>query len=257
MTRPFYFGTNFKMRQTHPESRAFVEALGRHAVVEDVCRFVIPPFTSLPGLPAVGQAGRIAIGAQNAHFAQQGAYTGEISVPMLAALDVELVMIGHAERRHDFGETDEIIARKAAAVLGSGMTLLLCVGEDLAERRAGLTETVLRRQLSSGLAAAGAAVNLRLWVAYEPVWSIGEAGLPATADDVAPAIACIRECLGELLGDRACAVPLLYGGSVNRDNCAIYAALAGIDGLFVGRGAWTVEGYCEVMARGLAAQRAR
>lgn len=246
MSRPFFFGTNFKMHQTARETCTFVEGLASRRVPEGVRRFVIPPFTSLPGLPRLGHPAGIAIGAQNAHYAAAGAYTGEISIGMLAEHDVDLVMIGHAERRHDFGESEDIIARKSAAVLGSGLTLLLCVGETLDERTRGDTAPVLVRQLRGALA--DIPRGSLVWVAYEPVWSIGEGGLPADVADVAPAVGIIRETLAGLI--RIADVPLLYGGSVNLANCADYAGIPGIDGLFVGRAAWTLEGYCGVLERG-------
>ena len=253
MSRPFYFGTNFKMHQTPAETRAFVSELSRYPFPSNVRRFVIPPFTSLPGLSELARPPGTIVGAQNAHHEAQGAFTGEISLGMLEAIGTDLVMIGHAERRTLFGETVDMVARKVAAALNSNLALLLCVGEGLAERQAERTFEVLRDQLRC-LSGAKPRSAGALWVAYEPVWSIGEHGIPATIEDVAPAVTFIREELTRLLGPAADDVPLLYGGSVNSENCAGYAGLAGIDGLFVGRAAWSVKGYVDVMARGLAAR---
>ncbi len=257
MTARFHFGTNLKMHTAAPETRAFVTALAAQTVDAGVRRFVIPPYTSLQGLAAIGAPAGIEIGAQNAHFAASGAYTGEISVGMLAALDVDLIMIGHAERRALPTETDDVIARKVAAVLGGTPDLLLCVGERMAERRALEFTDVLRRQLISALGSVRPEQLSRVQVAYEPVWSIGESGVAAEPEDITPAIATIRSVLAELFGKAARAVPLLYGGSVNRDNCADYAVLGGIDGLFVGRAAWSADGFGAVLARGHEAWKLR
>jgi triosephosphate isomerase len=253
----FYFGTNFKMNPTARESLQFLEALQRSEVPENVQLFLIPPFTSLPGLPALADPSGLWIGAQNMHYADSGAYTGEISARMLADLGVHLVMLGHAERRQHFGETDAALQQKVRAALNAGLRVLLCVGEDARERGWGVETETLARQLKIALLGVDPVFCPRLMIAYEPVWSIGEGGRPATVGDILPPVRCIRETLRAIFDIAADAIPVLYGGSVNADNCASYAALDQIDGLFVGRAAWQVPGFIEVMTRSLAAKRAR
>lgn len=256
--RPFYFGSNFKMHQTAAESQAFVEGLvGQVPPAPDVQRFVIPPFTSLPGLPDVARPGCIWVGAQNFYPVSEGPFTGEISPPMLTALGIHLVLVGHAERRTLFGETDELVGRKVRAGLDAGLRVLLCVGETAAEKAAGQGVAVLTRQLGIALDGIEPEALGRLLVAYEPVWSIGARGTPAPVDYVAQAVASIRSRINGLFDDAGRQIPVLYGGSVNLSNCGGYAAIDGVDGLFVGRAAWTADGYGAVLQAGFAAHRMR
>lgn len=252
----FYFGSNFKMTQTPSASRAFVTGLAEKlpavlATLPPVQPFVIPPFTSLAGLAEICEP-QMWLAAQNMHPELSGAFTGEISAPMLAELGVQLVMLGHAERRQVFGETDAYLQRKVDTALARGLRVLLCVGETSFERDQLVTMSTLTRQLRIALHNV-TSENLmgdmpRLLVAYEPVWAIGEGSTPATSDAIAESIIPLREVLTKKFPEVN--VPLLYGGSVNLENCRDYAALAGIDGLFVGRAAWTVEGYLEVLQAG-------
>ncbi len=257
----FYFGSNFKMTQTPSMSRVFVTELAEKlpevlATLPPVQTFVIPPFTSLAGLAEVCEP-HIWLAAQNMHSELTGAFTGEIAAPMLEELGVQMVMLGHAERRQVFGETDAQLQRKVNTALARGLRVLLCVGETSFERDHQVTASTLTRQLRIALHNVTLA-NLtgdapRLLLAYEPVWAIGEGSTPATPEAIAASIVPIRDVLAEKFPDVN--VPLLYGGSVNMENCRDYAALAGIDGLFVGRAAWTVDGYLEVLKAGVLASR--
>ena len=171
----FYFGTNFKMHGTAEQTHKFVRALApRLSKDQEVQCFVLPPVTSLQGLSE--HASYLWLGAQNMHWANEGAYTGEISPGMLRALEVDLVMLGHAERRHDFGETDEIIAKKVKSALRHGLKVLLCVGETLKQRAQEVDQEVVTVQLKIALQGTSRADAARLLVAYEPVWTIGEGG---------------------------------------------------------------------------------
>lgn len=255
----FYFGSNFKMTQTPRASRAFVTGLANKlpdvlATLPPVQPFVIPPFTSLAGLAEMCEP-YMWLAAQNMHHELSGAFTGEISAPMLEELGVQMVMLGHAERRQVFGETDAYLQRKVDTALARGIRVLLCVGETSFERDHLVTTSTLTRQLRIALhnvKPESLTGNVpRLLVAYEPVWAIGEGSTPATPDAIAESIIPMRELLADKFP--GVNVPLLYGGSVNLDNCRDYAALAGIDGLFVGRAAWTVEGYLEVLKAGVLA----
>lgn len=244
--RPLLFGTNFKMHQTPEESARFYEALVASPRPPDgVQRFVIPPVTSLAAVCALAEADAadIWIGAQNMHWAPEGAYTGEVSAGMLVALGVDLVLLGHAERRAHFHEGDYDLNRKVLAGAAAGLRVLLCVGETADEREYGVGPETVSRQLKIGLHDLPESAIDRLLIAYEPVWSIGAGGTPASPADVEPIAAVIRSSLGSLFGAAAEAVPVLYGGSVNPQNAGTFVGVPGIDGLFVGRAAWTVEGY--------------
>ncbi|MCC6313508.1 MAG: triosephosphate isomerase [Thermomicrobiales bacterium] len=245
-----YFGTNFKMHQTPAESAQFyVELAAMTGALEGVQLFVIPPCTSLATVVAAsdGHRERIWIGAQNMYWAPEGAYTGEISGPMLAKLGVDLVLLGHAERREHFHETDVELNKKVLAGIACGLRVLLCVGETAEERSFGVGAETISRQLKIDLHHFPVEAVDRLLIAYEPVWSIGEGGVPANPADVEAAAKLIRAVLTDLLGPVGGVVPLLYGGSVNPGNAAGFAALPDIDGLFVGRAAWSVPGFRDTL----------
>lgn len=243
----FYFGTNFKMHQTPEETRQFVLDLSAALDVGDAAQlFIIPPHTSLYRLPELADPANIWIGAQNMHWADEGAFTGEISPRMLRAIGVKLIMLGHAERRQVFGETDVALHKKVEAAGRFGLRTLLCVGETAEEKRYGIAREVVARQMKVALHGFDPAGLQRLMIAYEPVWSIGEGGIPATVPDVVYTVEQIRATLIELFGAAGDRVPVLYGGSVNRENCGPYAAIDMIDGVFVGRAAWKVGGFVEV-----------
>jgi triosephosphate isomerase len=246
MARPFLFGTNFKMNQTPIESAAFYQQLAASVQIPpDTHMFVIPPFTSLSAIKEVaGQPPhQIWVGAQNVHWEPDGAYTGEISVGMLLALDVDLVLLGHAERRRYFHETDVELNRKVLAALGAGLRVLLAVGETAEERSFGVGGETVLRQLRIGLHGVRPEHLRQLQIAYEPVWSIGAGGTPASPEDVAPIAKLIRSGCEDLFAGSGTEVPILYGGSVDPSNAGTFTALPDIDGLFVGRAAWTVEGF--------------
>ena len=246
MARPFLFGTNFKMNQTPAESATFYRQLAASVQIPpDTHLFVIPPFTSLSAVKDVaGQPPhRVWVGAQNVHWAPDGAYTGEISVGMLLALDVDLVLLGHAERRRYFHETDVDLNRKVLAALGAGLRVLLAVGETAEERSFGVGGETVLRQLRIGLHDVQAEHLGQIQIAYEPVWSIGAGGTPASPEDVAPIAKQIRSGCEELFPGSGAELPILYGGSVDPSNAGTFTALQDIDGLFVGRAAWTVEGF--------------
>jgi len=246
MARPFLFGTNFKMNQTAAETAAFYRQLAASLHnPPGVHLFVIPPYTSLGAVAEVAgkPPHRIWIGAQNVHWAPEGAYTGEISVGMLVALDVDLVLLGHAERRRDFHETDGDLNRKVLAALAAGLRVLFAVGETAEERSFGVGGESVLRQLKIGLHGVQPRHLQLLQIAYEPVWSIGAGGTPASPEDVEPIARLIKTGCQELFAEPGSEIPILYGGSVDPSNAATVTALPDIDGLFVGRAAWTVEGF--------------
>jgi L-erythrulose 1-phosphate isomerase len=255
MARPFLFGTNFKMNQTPAESAAFYRQLAASVEIPPhAYLFVIPPFTSLAAVREVAgpQPHQIWVGSQNVHWAPDGAYTGEISVGMLLALDVDLVLLGHAERRRYFHETDVELNRKVLAAVGAGLRVLLAMGETAEERGFGVSGETVLRQLRIGLHDVPPEHLEKIQIAYEPVWSIGAGGTPASPEDVEPIARLIRSGCQDLFGDPGSKIPILYGGSVDPSNAGTFTALPDIDGLFVGRAGWTVEGFVATYQAGYA-----
>jgi triosephosphate isomerase len=231
------FGTNVKMHQTVHESIAYVSGLASASADGQAQLFVILPFTSLAAVVDVAHRAGIWVGAQNMHWAEGGAFTGEVSAPMLRDIGIDLVLVGHAERRQLFGENDTIIRQKVEAALAHGLRVVLCVGETAEERRFGAGDESIVRQLRLDLGGVTDLANVI--IAYEPVWAIGESGSAAEPAVIAAAAEAIRSVTG--------ALPILYGGSVSAETAAPYAAIAEIDGLFVGRAACTSQGFENVL----------
>ncbi|MDQ3782090.1 MAG: triose-phosphate isomerase [Actinomycetota bacterium] len=229
---------NWKMNATHLEAIQMVQKLSYRLDIADHDRVevvVCPPFTALRSAQTVIEADglQIRLGAQNCHPEASGAYTGEVSAPMLAKLSVRYVIAGHSERRQLFAETDAIVNHKAKAILGAGMTPLVCVGETLEQREAGDAEAVVAAQLGGSLAGFDAAAVSGLVVAYEPIWAIGT-GRTASADDAGSMASFVRSTMGSRWGEAAEATRILYGGSVNPGNIAGLMAKDDIDGALVG-----------------------
>lgn len=233
MRRPFIAG-NWKMNKTIGEARDLAGALAAGlSDVEDRDIMVAPPFTILPAVAEVLEGSRIALGAQNVYWEESGAYTGEISTGMLKDAGCSHVIIGHSERRLYFGETDETVNRKISAARAGGLSVIMCVGEVLADRDAGRTLDVVGRQLREGIGDLSLEAGT-FSVAYEPVWAIGT-GRTATPDQAAEVHAFLREELAKCLGDEAAAgMRILYGGSVKPDNIADLMSEKDIDGALVG-----------------------
>ena len=209
---------------------------------------IFPSFTNIPDvLAASAGMSSVSVGAQNFYPAEDGAFTGEISLAMLRDVGVTQVLAGHSERRHLFGETDEFVAQKTAFALGQGFSVMLCVGETLAEREAGDLVNVLSRQTALALANLPADSVSRLTVAYEPVWAIGT-GKVAGPAEVFEAHAAVRSLVSRILGgDAGRAVPLLYGGSVKPDNAAALLELDNVDGLLVGGASLNVQSFLQII----------
>jgi triosephosphate isomerase len=223
---------NWKMFKGPGETRAFCEAFDPTTGVEAV---LCPPFVSLP----TALESRHTIFAQNVHWADDGAFTGEISAPMLVELGVKGAIVGHSERRQYFDETDETVARRTVAALGHGLRVIACVGETLEERESGQMELVLRLQVEAIADSAGP--HEGLVIAYEPVWAIGT-GQMATPEQAREAHAFIKSLLD---------VPALYGGSVKHDNAEELLSQEGVDGALVGGASLDVESFtalCRIAA---------
>ncbi len=230
------------IRESLQYVREVLELRDRIPGAESVQLFVIPPHTAVgPVKQAAGQ--RLWVGAQNMHWAAEGAYTGEISPVMLQELGVDLIELGHSERRHHFHETDSQVNRKVLAALEFGIRPLVCVGESSEERDAGVGAEAVIRQAGIALHGIGEGDASRLIMAYEPYWSIGTGGVPAGPDYVRQVCHRLREALVRFCGhEAASSIPLLYGGSVNLENASDLLDRGGVDGLFVGRTAWQPSG---------------
>ncbi len=224
---------NWKMHKTQAEATALVEGLKPHvAAVKDQETVVCPPFTALAAVVRAVAGSPIGVGAQNLYWEKEGAFTGEVSAPMLADLGCAYVIVGHSERRQHFDETDEVVQRKARAAVTAGVHPIVCIGESLREREAGTTFDVLEAQVKGSLH--GLSGDSGLVVAYEPVWAIGT-GRTATPAQVQEVHAFIRKLLEGLLSPAAAAaIRILYGGSVKPDNIRDLMAQPDVDGALVG-----------------------
>jgi len=227
-----YIAANWKMHKTVAEAGAFVDALLPRIAATQHDVVICPPFTALTAVVERRYGTAVKVAAQNMHEADSGAFTGEVSAPMLVELDVEAVVLGHSERRQHFGETDEALARKLPAALAAGLEPILCVGESEQARDADQTEGVLERQLQADLADVEDERLAEVVVAYEPIWAIGT-GRTATPEQAQEACGFIRDVLRER-GGPADAVRILYGGSVKPANAAELLAQEDIDGALVG-----------------------
>jgi triosephosphate isomerase len=230
---------NWKMHKTHLEAIQAVQKLGYLVTADDtesVEVVVCPPFTAMRSVQTLIESDRLpfALGAQNVHWEDRGAFTGEVSARMLAALKCAYVIVGHSERRQLFGETDETVAKKIKAVFAHGMTPIACVGESLAERDAGRTDERVSGQVRAGLGGLDPDRARTLVVAYEPIWAIGT-GRNAEPSDAGQVIGLIRETLAEMYSqDVAQAVRVQYGGSVKAGNIRTFMAHPEVDGALVG-----------------------
>jgi triosephosphate isomerase len=235
--RPLIAG-NWKMHKSHLEAVQLTQKTAWALSSDDTAAVEVvlcPPFTALRSVGTLIEGDKLALGlgGQNCHPEPEGAYTGEVSAPMLARLGCGYVIAGHSERRQHFGETDELVNRKARAVLASGMTPIVCVGESLEQREAGHTAEVVRGQVRGSLAGLTAEQVGGLVIAYEPVWAIGT-GRAATAHDAQETIALVRGTVAELAGGAADTVRIQYGGSVKAGNVEELMAQPDVDGALVG-----------------------
>lgn len=245
----FWIGTSWKMNKTLAEAKVFATTLAQADGDRDdrIQRFVIPSFTNVREVKQILAETSVKVGAQNMHWADEGAWTGEVSPLMLKDCNLDIVELGHSERREFFGETDETVGLKTEATVRHGMIPLICIGETLAEREAGRAQEVLEAQVRGALGKLSEAQkSAPILLAYEPVWAIGVNGIPATSDYADDRQAEIIAVAQDVLGRK---VPCLYGGSVNPQNCEELIQCPHIDGLFIGRSAWNVEGYLDILAK--------
>ncbi len=244
---------NWKMHGSRPEcanlARSIVHALdeGTPASVEVA---IAPPYTALASVKEIVKDSNVRLGAQNCHWQESGAFTGEVSPSMLKEIGCDYVILGHSERRHILGESDRMVAQKIAAALRNGLRVILCLGETLRERRAGRTSAVVSRQLRIALKDLGKAAIQDIEIAYEPVWAIGT-GQNATSEQVSRVHSQIRNFLvksfGAAKGNR---VRILYGGSVKADNAAVLMSTPQVNGLLVGGASLNPDAFLQIVHSG-------
>jgi len=249
---------NWKMNLTPLEGRTLVAALRAELdplsslLNRDREVLLAPPFLTIPAVSQALAGSSIMLAAQNVHFESKGAFTGEVSAPMLQAFGVSHVIIGHSERRHIFGESDELVARRLAGLIGSRMTPILCLGETLGQRDRGDTMSIVLGQLQAGLAQTIPEKSAGLVVAYEPVWAIGTGrnATPQQAQEVHAAIRlALRDHFGTNLGDD---IRILYGGSVTPENIDSLITQPDIDGALVGGASLKAESFARIVRAGIA-----
>ncbi len=239
---------NWKLHKTVAEAEALIQALlPRVSDADGVEVAICPSFLALEAMVDSTRGSRVQVYAQNMHQAASGAYTGEVSAPMLVEAGVHGVVLGHSERRQYFGETDKALALKVPAALDAGLTVILCVGETEAERERGDTERKLRHQVQEDLAKVPTERLGEIVIAYEPIWAIGT-GIVATAEQAQEAIAFVRALVADRSREQADRARILYGGSVKPDNAAELLALPDVDGALVGGASLDAESFGAIVA---------
>jgi triosephosphate isomerase len=243
MRKPVIAG-NWKMYKTAVEAVDFVEKIKPVAALAGHCEVIVaPPFTALAAAATAAKGSKVLVAAQNCHWEKEGAHTGDVSAGMVRDAGCTHVIIGHSERRHDCGETDEQVNKKVKAALAAGLTPIVCVGETLAQREIGETEKNLARQFTRGMDGLTPEDFSRIMIAYEPVWAIGT-GRTATPEMAAAAHQFLRELAKRQFGEEeASGVRILYGGSVKPDNVGALMAQEEIDGALVGGASLKVDSF--------------
>ncbi|HVL97107.1 MAG TPA: triose-phosphate isomerase [Solirubrobacteraceae bacterium] len=247
MSRTPLVAGNWKMHKSVAEAEAFIGALlPRVSSADGVDVAICPPFTALQAMVDSARGSRVAVYAQNMHEADSGAFTGEVSAPMLSEIDVDGVVLGHSERRQYFNETDHALQAKVVTALDAGLTPILCVGETEEERESGDTERKLRHQVLEGLEKVGAERLPQVVVAYEPIWAIGT-GRVATPEQAQEAVSFVRALVEHFDKTASEQVRILYGGSVKPDNAAELMALPDVDGFLVGGASLDPESFAAIV----------
>ena len=239
---------NWKMNFTPSEAKAFIEEIKPMVAGKDNCDIVFcAPFVSIAAAMEAAQGSNIKIGAENVHFEDHGAFTGEVSAKMLKEIGVEYVLVGHSERRQYFGETDETVNLRTKAALAAGMKVILCLGEVKEQRLSGITDEVVGMQTKLDLAGISVEDLKNVIIAYEPVWAIGT-GLTATPEQAEETCAVIRHVVANLYGDDAAeAMTIQYGGSMNDKNAAELLAKTNVDGGLIGGASLVAEKFTAIV----------
>ena len=247
MSRTPYIAGNWKLNKTVAEAEEYIAALlPRVSSADGVDVAICVPFTALQAMVDSTRGSRVEVFAQNMHEEESGAYTGEVSAPMLVELDIHGVVLGHSERRQYFNETDRALSHKLVTALEAGLKPILCVGETEEERERGDMERKLRHQVQEALERLSPEQIAQVTIAYEPIWAIGT-GKVATLDQAQEAISFVRALVADRAPDAAKVVRLLYGGSVNADNSAELLALPDIDGALVGGGSLEADTFAQIV----------
>ena len=246
--RRYVIAGNWKMNMTPSEAAAFIRELAPMVEGKDACDVVLcVPFVDIAMAVEAAKGTNIKIGAQNIHFKESGAYTGEISGAMLKETGVDYVIVGHSERRQYFGETDETVNLRTKAGLAAGLKVILCLGELLEARQAGITAEIVSMQTKLDLAGIPAEDLANIIIAYEPVWAIGT-GLTATPEQADEACGIIRSVVGELYGEKAAEeIIIQYGGSMNEKNAADLLAKENVDGGLIGGASLVAEKFTAIV----------
>ena len=247
--RRYVIAGNWKMNMTPSETGAFIRELAPKVEGKDACDIVLcVPFVDIAPAIEAAKGTNIKIGTQNVHFKESGAYTGEISAAMLKETGVEYVIVGHSERRQYFGETDETVNLRTKAALAAGLTVILCLGELLEARQAGITAEIVSMQTKLDLAGIPAEDLSRIIIAYEPVWAIGT-GLTATPEQADEACGIIRSVVADLYGKAAAeAMIIQYGGSMNEKNAADLLAKENVDGGLIGGASLVTDKFTAIVS---------
>jgi triosephosphate isomerase len=241
-----YIGSNLKMYKTVSETISYLNELVEltsDISRDELCLFIIPSFTALHEASQRVDHHLIKLGAQNMFWEEKGPWTGEISPIMLREMEIDIVEIGHSERRQWFGETDFTVNKKVLAGLRHNLITLICIGETMQDKTLGINVERLRQQVKIALHGVSEDRLHNVWIAYEPVWAIGESGTPATPEYASSMHGVLRQVLKELYPKEAASIPLLYGGSVNSSNAKALIVQPEIDGLFIGRAAWDAASF--------------
>lgn len=246
-TSKVWIGTSWKMNKTLSEALHFAEILSGKPNNSRIQRFIIPPFTAVREVKRQLVETDVLVGAQNMHWADAGAWTGEISADMLTDCGADIVELGHSERRTYFGETNETVGLKTEAAVRHGLIPLICIGETAEDKAENRADRVLEIQVESALSRLGEKQKTApILLAYEPVWAIGEGGIPASPDYAEDRQKHIIDVAYAAVGRK---LPCLYGGSVNVGNAADLIGRPHIDGLFIGRSAWDVNDYINIISQ--------
>jgi len=239
---------NWKMNKTRPEAKALIGELAPLVKDADCGVVICVPYTNLETALEATKGTNIGVGAENCHWAESGAFTGEISARMLAEMGVQYVVIGHSERRQYFGETDATVQKRVRAALDAGLTVILCVGELLEQREAGITEEIVGMQTKVALGGVTKEELAKIILAYEPVWAIGT-GKTATAQQAQQVCKTIRTCVAGLYGKQAAdGMSIQYGGSMNAKNAAELLAQEDIDGGLIGGASLKAPDFATIVA---------
>lgn len=243
----FIIGTNWKMHKTVQETKKYIEKISDCVNRSKVKCFIIPPYTALFAAAEIIRINspKLMFGAQNMHWMNEGAFTGEISPVMLSEIGVDIIEIGHSERRNLFAETDENIEKKVKAAIEHNFIALICIGEKKEDKTYGIQKEVLAIQIKKAL---NSIDNYeKIWIAYEPVWAIGEQGVFPELDYICETVCYIKQILSEVTGRAEHKIPVLYGGSINTDNFKSLSKIPGLDGLFIGRDVLNEDNFIKVV----------